>query len=97
MDEPITVKDTIGALKGLTKEEFKLVFHLPIHGGYCEQECISVESLQVLVQKFEELLKVAKCPACDGSGQYPAYGEHGEPVGIQCEWCFKVKEILETT
>ncbi|RLC36792.1 hypothetical protein DRH27_04740 [Candidatus Falkowbacteria bacterium] len=37
------------------------------------------------------LLKVAKCPCCDGSGGfYDTYGN-----ACQCQWCYETKQALE--
>ena len=45
------------------------------------------------VRELEGLLKVAKCPTCDGSGMYPQHSAYcnGDcqdcPEPVQCEWC----------
>ncbi len=43
------------------------------------------------IERLRGLLKVAKCPCCDGSGGY--YDNHGN--ACQCQWCDEVKQALE--
>ena len=45
------------------------------------------------VERLRELLKVAKCPSCDGSGAY--YDAFG--AAVQCQWCAEVKQLLKET
>lgn len=42
------------------------------------------------------LLKVAKCPACDGSGAY-YQGSNEEPEVVQCQWCDERSTFLAAT
>ena len=41
--------------------------------------------------EMNELLKIAKCPMCDGGGAY--HGHDGEP--IQCQWCDEVSKYKD--
>jgi len=38
---------------------------------------------------LKNLLSIAKCPNCDGSGAY--YDNNGEVC--QCHWCYEVKNL----
>ncbi len=59
------------------------------------------EILKLIQQAKEEwtipliqLLKVAKCPDCDGSGSYASPDKNGEPIQTQCRWCFERNLII---
>ena len=39
------------------------------------------------------LLKVSKCPACDGSGSIPHQVREGEWEAEQCQWCDERSQI----
>lgn len=41
-------------------------------------------------EDLAKLLKVAKCPCCDGSGGY--YNNDGQPT--QCQWCDETKKAI---
>ena len=45
----------------------------------------TVEQLRAHVAEVKDLLALAKCPCCDGSGAY--YDNHGEVC--QCQWCYE--------
>jgi len=42
-------------------------------------------------EKLKELLKMSKCPHCNGSGEY--YVGYGNVE--RCRWCFEIEEILK--
>jgi hypothetical protein len=52
--------------------------------------------------RLVELLKAAKCPACDGSGSYPEHCCGGDeerchrlcPEQVQCQWCAEKAQAL---
>lgn len=44
--------------------------------------------------RLRELLRVAHCPNCGGVGYTVGADKYGEPVQIQCEWCFKQSAAL---
>ena len=44
-----------------------------------------LERLRAHVAEVKDLLALAKCPCCDGSGAY--YDNHGEVC--QCQWCYE--------
>ena len=46
--------------------------------------------------ELRDLLKMAKCPNCDGSGAIPHQVADQEWEAEQCQWCDEVKQILET-
>ena len=50
-----------------------------------------VVDLECKVRELEALLKIAKCPCCDGSGAY--YNGHDQIC--QCQFCDEKKTLLE--
>ena len=40
---------------------------------------------------LEALLRVAQCPACDGSGSYPDPSDGSQ---VQCQWCYEREAAL---
>ncbi len=61
--------------------------------------------LEQAVETLRELLKVAKCPNCDGSGftviETGGVAEDGtdyrECEQVQCQWCYEWTEALKQT
>lgn len=52
--------------------------------------CVEAESkAREKLNNAMQLLEVAQCPECDGSGAYP--DQYGEPV--QCRWCYEYGEL----
>ncbi len=45
------------------------------------------------IERLRGLLKVAKCPNCDGSGGIPHQVGNGEWEQEQCQWCDEVKAL----
>lgn len=47
------------------------------------------------IKPYAEMLKIAQCPDCNGSGSY-AIPNHktGEPEQQQCRWCFERNLLL---
>ena len=59
---------------------------------YCSNPCgATIMDCTAEIERLRGLLKVAKCPCCDGSGGY--YDNHGN--ACQCQWCDEVKQALE--
>ena len=70
--------------------DYPMYQHVPCdNGDYVLAE--DALKLQAKVQELEGLLKVAKCPCCDGSGAY--YDNMGEVC--QCQWCYETKAALK--
>lgn len=61
---------------------------LPVQAGAGREGMNKTEMVMVSVPR--ELLKVASCPCCDGSGGF--YDGDGE--ACQCQWCFERNAIL---
>lgn len=56
-----------------------------------------IDRLQKAEQQLKEevdLLRVSKCPNCDGSGSYPVEGPHGEAQECRCQFCFELNACL---
>ncbi len=47
------------------------------------------------IERLQGLLKVAKCPNCDGSGAMPHQVADGEWEAEQCQWCDETKGLKE--
>ena len=48
------------------------------------------------IEPLIELLKIAKCPDCDGSGVISGYNHIlNEPEQEQCRWCFERNQWIE--
>ena len=47
------------------------------------------------IKRLQGLLKVAKCPNCDGSGAMPHQVADGEWEAEQCQWCDETKGLKE--
>ena len=47
-----------------------------------------VKQLQAENELLENLLKIAKCPQCNGSGGIPHQF-------AECQWCYEKKHVLE--
>ena len=45
------------------------------------------------IERLKGLLKVAKCPNCDGSGGIPHQVAEAEWEQEQCQWCDEIKAL----
>ncbi len=45
--------------------------------------------------QLEELLDVARCPNCDGSGGYMVHDGSDCGQAVQCQWCHMTKNALK--
>jgi hypothetical protein len=52
-----------------------------------------VEELKHKLGVVKDLLKVAKCPNCDGSGGIPIQVGDSSWEQEQCQWCYEKKQI----
>jgi len=58
-----------------------------------KSDIVTISELKERNEKLTGLLKVAKCPACDGSG--PVDNGAGGWDQEQCQWCHETKELID--
>ena len=55
---------------------------------------INEDDVIINIEKLEELLQLAKCPDCDGSGSIPHQFMDGEWDQQQCQWCDERNKMI---
>lgn len=67
------------------------------YDNHCgRKHCISDQEVKrCYARKVVGMLKVSKCPSCDGSGAIFVQVDCGICEAEQCRWCYEYSEIFD--
>ena len=87
-------------------EELKTDINKILRGSTNSSIVLTATLVSVIMEKVEqyaqqvsrpliEILKVAYCPNCDGSGAIPINTNPGDQDWEQCQWCYERELLLK--